>query len=192
MSVIAWGKPSIFIQPVGAKKNEWTKLDTPKESTTQLNPTKGDVMEAKEEGGGVVDRKVKKSTYELVYQLFIKKGMAQPFKTMDGIVEGNFRIAVQPEDPDIPGVYLGNTAVGAEESLSTEEGSLISYTHSGLIPDGDVVAKTTNTKNEDVYCALRWRIIKATKGADNKYSLIFKHPFGDAEGEEITETYTEK
>lgn len=191
MSVIAWGKPSIFVQKVGTSKNEWVKLDTPKESTTQLNPTKGDTMEAKEEGGGIVDRKVQKSTYELVYQLFVKKNIAQPFKTVDGIIDGNYRVAVQPEDPEIPGVYMGNTAISAEESLSSSDGSLISYTHSGLIPDGDVVAKTTDNKGDDVYCALRWRIITATKGSDNKYSLKFKHPFGDAAGEEITETYSE-
>ena len=189
MSVIAWGKPSIFVQKVGTEKNEWIKLDTPKEDSTQLNPTKGDTMEAKEEGGGLVDRKVKKSTYELVYQLYIKKGKAQPFKTMDGLVEGNYRIAVQPEDPEIPGVYLGNSSIGAEEALSPTEGSTITYTHSALTPDGDPVAKTTDENNNEVYCALRWRIITATKGQGDKYALTFKHPFGTAAGEVITETY---
>lgn len=190
MSVIAWGKPNIFVQKIGTEKNEWIKLDTPKEGTTELSPSKGDTMEAKEEGGGIVDRKVQKSTYELAYQLFVKKDIPQPFKTMDGIIDGNFRIAVQPEDATIPGIYMGNTTIGAEESLSSTDGSLITYTHSGLIPDGDAVAKTSDNNGDDVYCALRWRIITATKGSGNKYSLVFKHPYGDSAGEVITESYS--
>lgn len=190
MSVTSWGKCSIFVQPVGSEKNEWDKLDTPKEDTTQVNPTKGDTMTQTEEGGGTVDRKTKKSTYEAVYQLFIKKGVAQPFKTIDGVIEGNYRLAIQPEDPELPGVYMGNTTVGAEEGYTTADGALITYTHSALIPDGDVVAKTVNKKNEGVYCAYRWRVITATMGKDGKYALEFKHPEGATETGKIVETYT--
>lgn len=193
MSVTTWGKCSIFIQPVGSTKNEWDKLDTPKEDTTQVNPTKGDTMTQTEEGGGTVDRKTKKSTYEAVYQLFIKKNVAQPYPTIDGVIEGNYRLAIQPEDPELPGVYMGNTTVGAEEAYTTADGALIKYTHSALIPDGDVVAKTTNQKNEDVYCAYRWRIITAAKtGTSGKYALTFKHPAGAKETGDITETYPSK
>ena len=191
MSVTSWGKCSIFIQPVGSAKNEWDKLDTPKEDSTQVTPTKGDTMTQTEEGGGTVDRKTKKSTYEAAYQLFIKKGVSQPFKTIAGVVEGNYRLAIQPEDPELPGVYMGNTTVGAEEAFTTADGALITYTHSALIPDGDVVAKTTDKKNEDVYCAYRWRVIKATKGTGGKYALKFSTPqAGETPPTEIEETYT--
>lgn len=192
MSVTSWGICSIFRQKIGTTKNEWDKLDTPKEGTTQITPTKGDTMTQTEEGGGTVDRKTKKSTYEAAYQLFYKKGVGQPYSTIDGVVEGNYRLAIQPEDPELPGVYMGNTTVGAEEAYTTEDGALITYTHSALIPDGDPVAKTTNAKGEDVYCAHRWRVITATKGTNGKYALSFKYPEGSTEGTgEITETYSE-
>lgn len=192
MSVTSWGKCSIFVQPVGSAKNEWDKLDTPKEDTTHVTPTKGNTMTQTEEGGGTVDRKTKKSTYEAAYQLFIKKGLSQPYKTIDGTVEGNYRLAIQPEDPELPGVYMGNTTVGAEEAYTTADGATITYTHSALIPDGDVVAKTTNKKNEDVYCAYRWRVITATKGTNGKYALKFSKPQdGDTAPTEIKETYSE-
>lgn len=191
MSVTSWGKCSIFIQKVGTKKNEWDKLDTPKEDSTQVTPTKGDTMTQTEEGGGTVDRKTKKSTYEAAYQLFYKKAVAQPFQTIDGVIEGNYRLAIQPEDPELPGVYMGNTTVGAEEAYTTADGALITYTHSALIPDGDPVAKTTDDKGDDVYCAHRWRIITATKQSGGKYALTFKYPEGSTEGTgDITETYT--
>lgn len=190
MSVTAWGKCSIFVKDLSKTGANWVKLDTPKEDTTELTPTKGDTLTATEEGGGTVDRKTKKSTYELAYQLFIKKGKVQPFKTIDGVIEGNYAVAVQPEDPEVPGAYLGNTAVGAEEAFTTADGALITYTHSALIPEGDSVASTTNAKGETVYCAYRWRIITATlvTGKANEYTLTFKHPTGeDGTSESISE-----
>lgn len=176
MSVIGWGKPNIFVKKEGA--SSWTKIDTPKEDTTELTPTKGDVLEATEEGGGTVDKKTKKSTYELAYQLFYKKGVAQPFDVIDGIVEGNYSVAVQPEDPDIPGIYLGKTTIGAEESLTSADGGLITYTHSAVIPDGDTTAQTTDASGNTVYRAFCWKVIKAT-GTAGSYSLTFTDPSGD-------------
>lgn len=101
-------------------------------------------------------------------------------------------MAIQPEDAELPGVYMGNTTIGAEEAYTTESGALITYTHSALIPEGDAVAKTVNSKGEDVYCAYRWRVITATKGTGEKYALTFKKPQdGDTPPAEITETYAE-
>lgn len=101
-------------------------------------------------------------------------------------------MAIQPEDAELPGVYMGNTTIGAEEAYTTESGALITYTHAALIPEGDVVAKTTNAKSEDVYCAYRWRVITATPGTGGKYALTFKKPQdGDTAPTEITETYAE-
>ncbi len=189
MAVIAWGKPTIYVRNLDSDTNNWKKLDTPKEDTTQVTPTKGDTLTATEEGGGTVDRKTKKSTYELSYQLFIKKGIAQPFQTIDGIVEGDYAVAIQPEDPELPGVYMGKTSLGCEEAYTTADGALITYTHSGLIPEGDSVASTKNKKGETVYCAYRWRIITATavSGKTGEYTLTFKHPEGGAEGDITTD-----
>lgn len=183
MSVTTWGKPTIYVRDLSAESNNWKKLDTPKEDTTQLNPTKGDTSEAKEEGGAIVDSKTKKSTYELVYQLFIKKGVAQPFPTIDGLIEGNYAVAVQPEDAENPGIYIGKSEVSVEESFTSADGALMQYTHKALVPDGDAVAKTTNKKKEDVYCQMRWRIIKASpaKSKPGEYVLEFTHPTGAAE-----------
>lgn len=183
MSVTTWGKPTIYVRDLSADTNNWKKLDTPKEDTTQLNPTKGDTSEAKEEGGAIVDSKTKKSTYELVYQLFIKKGVAQPFPTIDGIIEGNFAIAVQPEDAENPGIYIGKSEVSVSESFTSADGALMEYTHKALVPEGDEVSKTVNNKKEDVYCQMRWRIItaKAAKSKPGEYVLEFKHPAGAAE-----------
>lgn len=178
MAVIGWGKPNIFVKKLDGTTTNWTKIDTPKEDTTQLTPTKGDVLEATEEGGGTVDKKTKKSTYELAYQLFVKKALKQPFKTIDGVVEGEYAVAVQPEDASVPGIYIGKSTIGAEESQTSADGGLITYTHTALIPEGDENAATTDEAGNTVYCQMRWRIITATavQGKPGEYTLEIKHP----------------
>lgn len=175
MSVIGWGKPNIFVKKLDSVETSWTKLDTPKEDTTQLTPTKGDVLEATEEGGGTVDKKTKKSTYELAYQLFVKKGVAQPFDVIDGIVEGNYAVAVQPEDPDVPGIYIGKSTIGAEESMTSADGGLVTYTHSALIPEGDTVASAEDASGNTVYRQFAWKKITAS-GTGGSYTLSFSDP----------------
>lgn len=176
--VISWGKPTIFVKDLDTVGANWLKLDTPKEDTTTLTPTKGDVLEATEEGGGTVEKKTKKSTYELAYQLFIKKGKAQPFKTIDGVIEGNWAVAVQPEDPELPGVYIGKSTIGAEEAFTSADGGLITYTHSALIPEGDENASTEDKNGNTQYCQFRWRKITSTivSGKENEYTLKIDHP----------------
>lgn len=178
MAVIGWGKPGIFVKNLDTSDEKWTKLDTPKEDSTELTPTKGDVLEATEEGGGTVDKKTKKSTYELAYQLFVKKGVKQPFDTIDGIIDGNYAVAVQPEDPAIPGVYLGKTTIVAEEAQTSADGGVVTYTHSALIPEGDEEAATKDASGNTVYCQFRWRVITATAAAGEagKYTLAFADP----------------
>ena len=136
MSVITWGKPSIYVRDLSVATNNWNKLDTPKEDTTQLNA-----------------------------------------------------IAVQPEDAENPGCYIGKSTVSVEESYSSADGALMQYTHKALVPEGDEVAKTTNSKGETVYCQFRWRIItaKKAKGKTDEYVLTFKHPAGATDTEtEVT------
>lgn len=176
MSVLTWGKPNLFVKNLDEGDANWTKLDTPKEDTTELTPTKGDALEATEEGGAIVDKKAKKSTYELAYQIFQKIGKALPFTSIDGVIEGNWAIAVQPEDTTGPGIYIGKSSISAEESYTPADGALVTYTHSAVVPEGDDVAKTTDKAGNTVYQQFCWKVIKATAAADSKYTLVFTDP----------------
>lgn len=182
MAVTGWGKPSIFVKRLDkAAEGEypWKKIDTPKENTTQLNPTKGDVLEAKEEGGATIDKKTKKSTYDLVYQLYVKKNKKQPFTSIDGLIEGEYAVAVQPEDSKGTGIYIGKSTIGTEEGFTSADGGLITYTHSALVPEGDETAKVTLEDNTEEFAQVIWKVITATKdttAATDGYKLEFKDP----------------
>lgn len=152
MATIGWGLPRIFIKDLDATPaGNWEEVPTPVENSTQLTTTKGDKQEAKLEGGANEDVRYSKNTYALSYQIRIAKGKTMPFEHVDGIVAHNYAVAVQPEDPLVPGIMIDKSVVSAEDSFTTEEGGSITYTHDALQPEEGAQVK--------------WGIIKVTESA---------------------------
>lgn len=176
--VINWDKCTIFVQPLTAgstapTESGWIKLPTPKEDTTELTTEDGDTLEAREEGGALVDFVQKASTYTLAYGLFQKQGKAHPIKAVNGIVSGDYAVAVQPKDKKTSGIYMGCTSVTANDSYTVSEGGLTTYTHTAKVPEGDANS-VTEVDGETVYQQMCKKIITATQteGAET-YTLTF-------------------
>lgn len=157
MSVLAWGKPRIFVKDLDEASAKWKEVPTPVENSTQLTPTKGDKKEAKVEGGENEDVRYSKNTYALAYQIRIAKGKVMPFEHDDGIIAHNYAVAVQPEDPTVPGIMIDKSTVSAEDNFTTEEGGSITYTHDALKP-------ATGKQ-------VKWGVITATE-ADGEISNV--------------------
>lgn len=156
MAVIGWGKPTIVISKLDDKGDTttWTEVPTPAEDSTSLTTTKGDKTEAKLEGGANEDVKYGRNTYALAYQIRVAKGKTMPFTALDGVVEGEYAVAVQPEDPSVPGIMIKKSVVSAEDTYSTANGGAIVYTHDALQP------------NEG--SQVEWGVITITRGTDGK------------------------
>nr|DAE23382.1 MAG TPA: hypothetical protein [Myoviridae sp. ctcPl3] len=135
MSVLSWGKPRIFIKDLDTENAKWKEVPTPVENSTQLTPTKGDKKEAKLEGGENEDVKYAKNTYALAYQIRKAKGKVMPFDDDDGVISGNYTVALQPEDPTVPGFIIDKSVVSAEDNFTAEEGGSVTYTHDALKPE---------------------------------------------------------
>ncbi|MBO5957418.1 MAG: hypothetical protein J6Q39_07680 [Bacteroidales bacterium] len=137
MAVIGWGKPRILVSKLDTDGDTttWTEVPTPSEDSTQLTTTKGDKTEAKLEGGANEDVKYGRNTYALAYTIRIAKGKTQPFEALDGVVDGEYAVAVVPEDPNVPGIMIDKSVVSAEDTFSTAEGGAVTYTHDALQPN---------------------------------------------------------
>lgn len=156
MAVIGWGRPTIVISKLdtSGEPTTWTEVPTPAEDTTNLTTTKGDKTEAKLEGGANEDVKYGRNTYALAYQIRIAKGKTMPFKAIDGVVDGEYAVAVQPEDPSVPGIMIKKSVVSAEDTFATAEGGAVLYTHDALQP------------NEG--SQVEWGVITITRDTDGK------------------------
>lgn len=141
MSVISWGKPRIrhAVSENGAPSGEYEDLDIPKQDTTELTTTAGDETTANEEGGGLVDVRFGASTYELTFEMFVKKGAADPFEDADGIISGEHAFQIVPEDASCVGIQIDRCALRREITYKAADGITYKYTAKCLKP------KTGNT-----------------------------------------------
>lgn len=135
MASIGWGKPRIFIKRIDTGGGTWKEVPTPVQDSTSLETTKGEKMEAKLEGGTNEDVLYKASTYALSYQIRKAKGKTQPFVSNDGIVEGEWACAVQPQDPLVPGIMIHRSVVSADDRYNSQDGFSAVYTHDALQPE---------------------------------------------------------
>lgn len=152
MKALSWGKPRIFVAPIeDGVERTWLEVKTPVENTTKLTTTKGDKKEAKVEGGEVECVKYNRNTYALEFE--IRVGLendgtvtALPFVDEDGIIQTTYAVKVQPENPDVPGLYIKNSVVSLEDSWDAENGKINKYTC-------DVVKATTGKSMETTVIA---------------------------------------
>lgn len=148
MSVLSWGKCTLqtATSTNGAPGTTWTDIDTPKEDTTKLTATAGTEKTATEEGGDIVDVLYGKNTYQLEFDLFVKKGGTRPFTGNDGIVSGEHAFRVVPADDACEGIQIDRSVVRVEESYSTADGILLHYVAKCLKPaEGNTVKPYTKS-----------------------------------------------
>lgn len=136
MAVLSWGKCKIETTPStnGAPTDAWKVLDTPKEDTTNVTPTAGTETTATEEGGDVVDVRYGKTTYELQFDIFVKKGKERPFEDNDGLISGEHAFRITPEDEECEGCQIDRSVVRCEESFTTADGKMLHYVAKCLKP----------------------------------------------------------
>jgi len=148
MSVLSWGKCTLqtATSTNGAPGTTWTDIDTPKEDTTKLTATAGTEKTATEEGGDIVDVLYGKNTYQLEFDLFVKKGGTRPFTGNDGIISGEHAFRVVPADDACEGIQIDRSVVRVEESYSTADGILLHYVAKCLKPaEGNTVKPYTKS-----------------------------------------------
>jgi len=139
MSILSWGKPKIevaaFVDGALPSTPTWEELEEIKEGTAQLETEQGDKVEALEEGGGVVDVRFGASKYTFTFSLFMKKGDTKPIEDVDGVVSTNYALRLTPEDSAALGFMLPKCAVSVQETWTSADGGLWTYTFSALKPE---------------------------------------------------------
>lgn len=141
--VLAWGKPTIQVCPLrpdGQPTGEWVTFPQPVEDSTQLTPSKGEKYEAKVEGGGVEAVRTSANTYELTFEIRLGQGETPAVEDKDGVIEGNYALRLQPENPKMEGLRIDACSLSAETSYTAKDGYKIKYTASVLqAPAGKAV-----------------------------------------------------
>lgn len=142
---ILLGKPKIkFAESDGTgATGNWTVVDTPREGSTTLNTTEGDSIEAKEEGGEVVEHIDTADSYALEFEVFVKKGVALPFNDVDGVISGEYAFRVESAiDSNAPSFQIDRATVNASIQYAPNDSLRVKYTVTALKPtDGSKTVK---------------------------------------------------
>lgn len=152
MANIGWGKPSLFVKSRTIANALWRQLANPVEDTTSYETSKGDKLEAKVEGGKYEDVKYKENTGTLTFDIRVAKGRKKPFQDHDGVIDGEWEFALQPEDAAVPaGLYIKRAVISSEVKFASADGTTYTYTVEPLAPEagGDALAVGTVTVSKD-------------------------------------------
>ncbi|MBF1060998.1 MAG: hypothetical protein HXL31_09025 [Prevotellaceae bacterium] len=131
MAVLTWGigslehKDSVGGEPKA--EGAWDKIDIPTQDSLKVETKEGETIEAKDEAGNIVDSRTTPSSYEITFDLFVKKGVALPFTDKDGIIDGEHAFRYIPEDPTCEGWQADRTTVSSTILFSTKEGAKYRY-----------------------------------------------------------------
>ena len=136
MSVLSWGKPKIEygVSTAGAQASSWTEMPEIVDNTTSLTTEDGEVTEAREEGGAIVDVKRDKSKFSLTFTIFMKKGDTQPIADNDGVIIQDYSVRLTPEDEACTGFVLDCCTVSVQKTFSSAEGYRQTYTFEAKKP----------------------------------------------------------
>lgn len=143
MAVLSWGKPTVeFTESVaGAPSTSWTAMPEIVEGTATLETTEGELIEATQEGGAVVDSRRKANKYKFSVELFVKKGDKKPIDDVDGVIAKNYAVRVTPEDPECEGFIFDNSNVSVVETWNAADGKRWKYTFDAIKPASGALNK---------------------------------------------------
>lgn len=118
--------------PTGAT---WTQITEPREGTAKLTTNEGADLEAKIEGGEILDSLPGKGSYTFEWEVFVKKGAAAPFNDNDGVVSGEWALRVIPvEDTTCPSIQIDCCVIKASQDYTVNDAWRIKYTAKALKP----------------------------------------------------------
>lgn len=136
MAILSWGAVTIEVEPITGTGATATKrtFKTNVEGSTELSTTQGDTTEAKIEGGDIEAVRYSKNTYELTWQERAKDTDSTQLANEDGVVAGEFKITLTPENTAAPGLTIARASINVQTSYSSEDGIITTYTASPLKP----------------------------------------------------------
>lgn len=131
MAVLTWGIGSLehkdSVDGTPKAEGAWTAIDIPTQDSLKVETKEGETIEAKDEAGNVVDSRTTHSSYEITFDLFVKKGGTLPFEDKDGVIAGEHAFRYIPEDPTCQGWQADRTTVSSTIVFSTKEGAKYRY-----------------------------------------------------------------
>lgn len=135
--IISWGVPTIKATKYNGSSVGKSPITfpTPVDGSTQLSTEKGDKMEALIEGGEPEAIKYKRGKYTVEFQIRLGADRTWPIDGTDGVVDGEWQFELAAEDPTAPGFKIHKSVCSYEDSYTSEDGIIRTYSFESLKPE---------------------------------------------------------
>jgi hypothetical protein len=143
MAILNWGNEKLEVGRLGALgfPISWITFPEIAQGTSQLTTEEGNVTEALDEGGNIIDTRTEASKYTFECTVFVKKGDKKPIEDFNGVITDNYALRLIPEDPSGYCWIMDKCSVSCVETWSSADGSRWTYKFKGLKPPAGRILK---------------------------------------------------
>lgn len=138
--ILSWGECDVYVKEAGA--TTYKKEPKPVDKSTTVEATEGKKLEAPVEGGALEASAQMTNTYLAKYQLRVAESKNSNITHLDGVVDGEFSLAIVPKNKAAMGVVIDRASSHVLDSTyNSEEGIVDEYRFPVLKPETGKMVK---------------------------------------------------
>ncbi len=139
--VLAWGECDAYVKKAG--DTTYKKEPKPVDQSTTVEPSEGEKLEAKTEGGKLEAAMQLANSYLAKYQLRVAESKNSNITHINGVVDSEFSLAIVPKNRAAMGVVIDRSSVSVLDStFNSKEGIVDEFHFTALEPaDGSKMVK---------------------------------------------------
>lgn len=139
--VLSWGECDAYVKKAG--ETTYKKEPKPVDQSTTVEPSEGEKLEAKTEGGKLEAAMQLANSYLAKYQLRVAESKNSNITHVNGVVDGDFSLAIVPKNKAAIGIIIDRASVNVlDNTFNSKEGIVDEYRFTVLEPtDGTEMVK---------------------------------------------------
>lgn len=132
---LSWGKGTLLVgSSTGAETLSYSAFPAIVEKSAVLTTNQGAVLEAREQGGGLIDMREADPTFVFTVEIYHQTGQALPLAAPSGKVASNQSVHFIPENVEAWGFKLPYCNVQVQNMWDEDKGSTVQYQFTALKP----------------------------------------------------------
>ena len=139
--ILSWGECDVYVKKTG--ETTYKKDPKPVDQSTTVEPSEGEKMEAKVEGGKLEAAQQLANSYLAKYQLRVAESKNSNITHTNGVVEEEYSLAIVPKNKAAMGIIIDRASVNVlDNTFNSKEGIVDEYRFTVLEPtDGTEMVK---------------------------------------------------
>lgn len=139
--ILSWGECDVYTKKAG--EATYKKEPKPVDQSTTVEPSEGEKMEAKVEGGKLEAAQQLANSYLAKYQLRVAESKNSNITHKNGVVDEEYSLAIVPKNKAAIGIIIDRASVNVlDNTFNSKEGIVDEYCYTALEPaDGSEMVK---------------------------------------------------